>query len=652
MALQLWMPLTKDLRQQGISNIIPTQTTGYTSIAAGKLGGCYKFTGTFDTLLPFSNWNWTEGSVSFGCWAKISRSELATLVNAQTYDSTNSSMGGTLLGRDSYGGLGLRWKTNNIYTDSSLNAVYIYTHIRNTSSAANYTGNYTISFDTWFHIMTVLDRINNKINIYVNGELFTTTDLTVTGTFTTGSFRIAEATWDGGNGRGSAGCWQLNDVRIYDNALSSMEVKQISKGLVLHYPLNRGGWGQNNILLNTGFESRYTQSTGWDTTKNGTQLASSWGGYNSGVPNPSTVYHAHLKQVNGEWVYEYIRTANESWLGIAQGGLQSRLTAGKTYTFSWEEYRVEGNNYPTGGLYYYKTGATSANFHLGQFGGSSGNILGQWRKFSYTFTAPTDGDYSKNMAWYIYGHSGGNGKMYMRHPKLEEGSVATPWCPNLVDALATIMGLNSLIEYDCSGFCNNGIRTGTFSWTSDTPKYSVSTYFEDYTRKLRAPLIFTPTAITMAVWIKSSATGRGSYHMPLNINGAAYEFSIGSDGKFRNGFYINNSRVVDTVNSKNVLDGQWHHLCATYDGTTIKRYVDGISVTGGDHAATGALATTSMLYVGDYGTNETYGNNQIYESDIRIYATALSADDVKSLYQNSAYIDGSGNVYGAVHSEV
>ena len=182
-----------------------------------------------------------------------------------------------------------------------------------------------------------------------------------------------------------------------------------------------------NHLANSDFSSTYQQTTGWDTSKNGTTLATNWGGYNSGVPNPSTVYHAHMVQFLGEWVYVYIRTSAESWLGISQGGLQSFIKANTTYTWSIDEYRVSGsNNYITAGIYYKRTSSDSNGFYSGCPHGTGEDVFDKWVRRYYTFT--TEDVYTgSGISFYIYGHSGGTGTVYMRHPKLEEGAVATPW---------------------------------------------------------------------------------------------------------------------------------------------------------------------------------------------------------------------------------
>ena len=123
---------------------------------------------------------------------------------------------------------------------------------------------------------------------------------------------------------------------------------------------------KENLLKNSDFSLQTTNFSTWDTTKNGTHYATYWGGYNGGVSNPTTVYHAHLVQFQDKWVYDFTRTANETWLGISQGGLQSVIQPNTTYTWSIDEYRPTGaNNYITAGIYYKRNSSDSNSFWSG-----------------------------------------------------------------------------------------------------------------------------------------------------------------------------------------------------------------------------------------------------------------------------------------------
>lgn len=195
------------------------------------------------------------------------------------------------------------------------------------------------------------------------------------------------------------------------------------------------------------------------------------------------------------------------------------------------------------------------------------------------------------------------------------------------------ISINGLTEYDISGFGNNGTRIGNLSWSSDTPKYTVSTYFEDYTKYISGNMgdSWIPDAITMSCWIKgTNKSARGGYHLPLNMHSTNFEISItGSSGKARMGFLIGGTRYVSDIGS-DILNGQWHMLTLTYNGSQICRYVDGVLVNSENR--TGALTSASTLGIGQFPGQTTYGNTQLYESDVRIYATALSADDIADLY--------------------
>ena len=216
------------------------------------------------------------------------------------------------------------------------------------------------------------------------------------------------------------------------------------------------------------------------------------------------------------------------------------------------------------------------------------------------------------------------------------------------------MGLNGTTEYDTSGYCNNGIRTGTFSWTSDTPKYEVSTNFNG-TNSATVSSIFDSTTrhseLTIAAWIKRTSDD-ANYHYYLSSSGVSV--GICSYNSVNNYYLISwnhatnsSSSINSWVNTVMPLN-TWVHSIWAFSHGVMKHYINGELKGTSDRSATGTyiLGDICSIIGTGYSTSSNWKGGL---SDLRIYATALSADDVKSLYQNSAYIDSSGNVYGTIH---
>ena len=619
MSLRVWLPLNGDLRNQGLDDVTVT-ATGTTTFVDGKIGKCLSDNGS-------SFWSITDielgSEASIACWAKTSTEgkmiwvlESTSSVHLNLYYAGNA-------------------KIICLNTGDSANNPF------KTTNGNNIT---TLVDNVWHHWVVTFG--NNIAKLYIDG-IYAGTAKTFKNPTTTSSKKIKLG---GGYDNGHSYDWngQLNDFRVYDHCLSPKEVKLLAQGLVCHYPLNNNGWGNDNLLLNTHFDSRYTQLTGWDTSKNSTLLADSWNGYNAGVTNQATVYHAHLKEFNNEYVYEFIKTSNESWLGIDQNSLQTRLTAGKTYTFSWEEYHVDGTNRVGTGLYYVKTGATSASFHLGiQEASDITREIGKWQKYTYTFIAPNDADWSKNMMWYIYGHYNGNGTFYLRHIKLEEGSEATPWCPHPNDTLYTALGLNNNIAYDTSGFCNNGIKLNSPTYSDDTARYNISTHLDGINQTIQVPNLLTliPDSIfTFNVWFKRLEAEPGSKNWETILGGPS-GFEIESCSS--NTTHDNYIRAYSWGGGIFTFPfDQWNMLTMVSNGTNALFYLNGeLKLTG----------TYKALVSGDYflgsWKSTTQQNYKGYLSDSRFYCTALSADDILELYNIGASIDNDGNLYAAMIQE-
>ena len=585
MALQIWLPLTKDLRQQGLSNTTVGNTGATYSSTGGKLGGCYIFDGVDDSLTIGNLSTLVDSEYSFACW----------FYHDETWGSKSYE---TLFG----GPPGFELEAKNSSTNSPLLRLYSWG-----GSACTY------ELNKWNHV--VFTRNTTETKLYLNGE----PKLTGTaGTIPSGNYFVGS--WSSTTGQNYKG--RMCDVRIYDHCLSPMEVKKLSQGLVLHYPLNRQGWGQENLL------SRYVVPGQAGPTSTAAGGRTTWlGDYKITIPATE----------NADTYFRLFTT--------------KQLTANATYTISCQVSGLKEGSYYRFPLY------AQNNTGMGVLQLDHNGLCSL--TFTMTYGTQTAATGASGETVYICfmddsarSIASGQGAITVSDFKLEEGSTVAPWCPNSSDTLATTMGLNSTTEYDCSGFCNNGTRTGTFSWTSDTPKYSVSQYFNGSSYSKTDSGTFSWFAFdkcTVAIWMKPAtlpSSWAGTFGIAHDNSSTNKSFVIGNyGGKFTvqsaNGSWVN-------IQASNLPIDEWHHCVATLDGTTIKMYFDGELVntyTTSWGSTTVASDTRVQVGIDLPGSDEIY---QGYYSDARIYATALSADDVKSLYQNCATIDPDGTIRGKI----
>ena len=619
MSLQVWMPLNGDLHNQGLDNsgiFIISPTYGI-----GKIGAKAMHCDVGVSLITFNNLiGVSEFSIAY--WLYIDSSVTNFSNYADFWEVQMTSGNTTSIARDEF-------RTTNT-TDIGMHAVHMVKDATVGSNANTYYsfGNRSTAKDKWCHI--VLTKNADYCDIYENGIRY--------GHLACSNIESSPCTLTGKVALGNSGCKgaYLNDFRIYDHCLSSMEVKELAKGLVLHYPLNRQGWGQENLVVNTGVMAtisnvcNYRIDSGCSVT-NGIGRLSGDGGWRAiGVHNGLKLADYQNKTVT---ISVDIKAE----------------TTGATYR-PIIEFRTNNTAFGTTRTWRYRTINLTA---------TDGTTIPttEWKRFTCTvilqtgfFTAYDNADMNVEPDWtngywgiHCYNHS----SIYynIKNIKLELGSIATPWCPNSSDALATTIGLNSTTEYDCSGFCNNGTRTGTFTWTSDTPKYAVSQVFNGTDNAIQTPnltTMITDKNYTIACWTYKTVIGTKNYQT-IYGGPSGFELEARSSSSTSPLYRIHNWGGGTTAYNF----GEWTHFCFVHTDSDSKLYVNGeLKITG-----TSVNVPSGNYFVGAWNTS----TSQNYEgnmSDFRIYATALSANDVKSLYQNSAYIDSSGNVYGAVHMEV
>ena len=632
MSLQVWLPFTDGtLKQQGLSDVSATIGGSINLTEAGKLGKCATIGATTGGItLPASTMtSFTECSVAF--WINI------TAWNTSWDTFFQAGLGSTPWNHYIFG----------ILRNQGDYLCFTISNGSSTSSAGYISSNLTIG--QWMHLAFTYS--NKKCKIYINGALDKEYSTSIAPNFA----GITHISIGRGTSSGYQSKCKLNDFRIYDHCLSPMEVKQISQGLVLHYPLNREGWGQENLMPNSTIMSvgSANASTGsWRVAGSSQMTRSRVAISDSPIGDVYGCQSVGLQtgQDASCWGIDRFPRENGTTYTISAWG---RIVGGSTTAAMLGFSVYSGTTLDYGGTYGQAKSSDTKYYGSGAYDYAGGqlNPNGSWTRIYRTFTSTSTSD--NIYVGFNTAKTGNSVTLQLCGVKLEKGDKVTSWCPKNTDDLADVIGLNDTTEYDTSGFGNNGTRIGTLEWNGNSPKYSVCTKFTTTNNSriegiIPAPILPMGESVgTLSAWVypiqRQTASDRdliiyvNGVYLTINSNGKACVYAY---GKNINTYVAGNSIVP--LNT-------WSHLCEVWNESNCFLYINGtldatISATGTFSGySTYGNQNRYILIGGEYYYGPRLFNGMI--SDVRIYATALSADDIKNLYQNSAYINSNGITY-------
>lgn len=632
MSLQVWLPLNGDLKNQGLNEATPTGTA-FSSNDNGKIGKCIKTTSSGVIDLKYSGSQINNGSISFGGWFKFNKDEINTIVSPDvyTYTSTYATSSGNLIGNHSYGGIGLIWQTNNIYTDKSFNTIRVFGALRSTKNSARSTNGFNIPFDTWVHLFVVFNKNTKILQLWENGNLKYSNSMVDFDDAIARNLYINYNAIFAGNAHACNIPFLVNDVRIYDHALSLKEIKEISKGLIVHYPLD-DKYIESTTNLITGEDclsatcyngaiSKYGYGTNTDmykqvTTFDGRKGTKVYNKIDGGKMYPY-VYINNMFTSNGTNSPEYKTLSFDYYTNKSTSICPYKLGSG-TGTAT---YIVTNTETKTG------TGTNSVTIPIKP---------NMWNHIEITFHGTTDADSQWGYIQNQPSHTSDTSNFwFFANMQLETKDHATGYAG--VGKTRT-----STTVYDVSGYGNDGTLVGNFECNTDTPRYGLSTYAKGGASTYLKGIVLPKEAKTVSLWIKS----------PKNVSSAIFnDKTTGLQiGLLNSLLYVNALSSTTPFTTTNWKDDDWNHVVVINDNNVRSCYINGQAET---------QSGNNNYYVHNANEfwvwNRSYNNNYPFVgclSDLRIYVTALSEEDIKNLYEVTASADADNNYYVYSYDEL
>jgi parallel beta-helix repeat protein len=150
---------------------------------------------------------------------------------------------------------------------------------------------------------------------------------------------------------------------------------------------------------------------------------------------------------------------------------------------------------------------------------------------------------------------------------------------------------------------------------------------DDYVEIANSPALSSQTQ-TWEGWVRADRAGAyETLATTVPTSGEGLVFKRRNDGTLW--FAIGNTGGGEiAMSSTSMATGQWYHIAGTYDGSSLKLYINGVLES--TVASTRVLSTTQPLRLGRDGTPVEFFDGQIDE--FTVYSRALSATEIAATY--------------------
>ena len=196
------------------------------------------------------------------------------------------------------------------------------------------------------------------------------------------------------------------------------------------------------------------------------------------------------------------------------------------------------------------------------------------------------------------------------------------------------------VAHDVSGNGSDGTFQGDPQWVAGKLGLGLEFSGDDYVDcGNKGVLNFGTGDWTVAAWIKTTQTDRGTIFAKGGDNGGGIRYTLATHEANANKLTLtvdDDSAKVQALGATVVIDGQWYHVTAMRQGTTISVYVNG--VLDGTNTVPSAgynLSGTSQhdALIGAMTAHDTGGLIKYYIGvidDVRVYSQALTPDELQT----------------------